>query len=221
MMPAHTSGGGVQVLITMMVVAVLVLFRLRNLATPRKQALGPGWLLFAPMMALAVTILNFAQQPPRGLEWLWLMAALALGAVLGWWRGKTMQIHVHPVTRAVTSQASPAALLFLVVLVGLRFGLRSIVYGEAQAWHLGLHLIIGIFLVLGLGLLSAQRAEMCLRAERLLTAARRSGETPALEVQSAGEQAVASAPPSSQGKLLLLAGAVFLLILVVGLAIPR
>lgn len=219
-MQGQTSSGGLSSLIGVLIVAAILFFRFRNLATPRKQALGPGWLFISPLIALTLTVLNFAPRPPQGIEWLWVAAALALGAALGWWRGKTMNITIHPVTLAATAQASPAALLFLGLLLIVRYGLRSIMVNEAGAWHLRVALIIGCALIFGFGMLTAQRVEMSMRAFQLVQARQGAG-LPTSETPELAETMVAAPPMAANLKLLMLGAAVFTVILIIGLALPR
>lgn len=209
-------------LLSILVVLLLIAWRISKMAPGKSQPrpLHLGWLWITPLIALVVTVADLAVQPPRGLDWLWLLAGLGIGGVLGWWRGKLVQITVHPETRQLIARASPGAALLIVALVAVRYGLRSLVAGEAQAWHLSVTLIAGMFLSLGLGVLAAQRLEMYLRAQRLLA------ETPPVEPVAA----LAGAPraieiPASRDlasfKLVLMAAGVFLLVVVIGLALPR
>ena len=116
-----------------------------------------------------------ASAPPRGLDWLSLILALAVGAGLGWVRGSTMHITVDPQTHALNMRASPAAMILLAALVVLRLGLRSLLVGNATVLHLSAALITDLFLMFAVGLLSVQRIEMAIRARKLLAAARGSG----------------------------------------------
>jgi hypothetical protein len=152
------------------VLVVVMAFRLRSMSRMRRLRLE--WLWVTPAVILVVTVLSLIPQPPQGLDWAWLGGGFLLGAALGWPRGKMMHIAVDPETHALNTRAPPTALLFLVFLIGVRFGLRSLALGEAQDMHLSVSVITGAFLTLALGLLGVQRLEMALRASRLLTQAR-------------------------------------------------
>ena len=52
--------------------------------------------------------------------------ALLIGAAVGWQRGKMMQIHVDPETHALNQKASPAAMFFLIALIVVRSGARTL-----------------------------------------------------------------------------------------------
>ncbi|MEI9963756.1 MAG: hypothetical protein WDM92_02725 [Caulobacteraceae bacterium] len=125
-----------------------------------------------PALVLAATVAAMAPSPPRGLDWAWLALALVVGSVLGWYRGRMMHIEVDPQTHALNTRASPAAVMFIIALVAIRYALRALAVGEAHAWHVSVALITDGFLVFALGLLGLQRVEMWLRATRLLAEAR-------------------------------------------------
>jgi hypothetical protein len=157
-------------LIAIPILLVVLFFRLRNLNQDRR--LRVEWLWLTPVLLMAITALTFVPTPPVGADWIWLGLALILGGALGWYRGKMMQISVDPETHAVSTRASAAAMYFIVLILAARMGLRYVAMGEAQAWHLSLTLITGLFLVFAVGLLGVQRLEMFLRAQRLLGEAR-------------------------------------------------
>ena len=70
-----------------------------------------------PALYLVVAALMFWQLPPTGWVAIACVAGLAIGAAVGWQRGKMMHIHVDPETHALNQKASPAAMLFLVALI--------------------------------------------------------------------------------------------------------
>lgn len=221
-MPPNPPQAVSHYLLSILLVLMLLAWRASKMAPGRSRPrlLRHEWLWITPLLVLTLTVMDVAVQPPRGLDWLWLSAALGIGGALGWWRGKLVQITVHPDTRALIAQASPGAALLLVLLVAARYALRSLVLGEAQAWHLSMTLVTGMFLSLGLGVLTAQRLEMYLRAERLLA------QTPPAEPIGAvagprGQSQAAASAELASFKLVLMAATVFLLVLLIGLAISR
>ncbi|MDO9224047.1 MAG: DUF1453 family protein [Caulobacter sp.] len=149
-------------------------FRLMRGRKPRPLKLEWMWLMPAVLVLVAGSLIW--QLPPRGLEWLWLAIALLVGAAIGWQRGRMMTITVNPETHALNQQASPAAMIFLLALVGVRYGLREGLQAEAQAWHLSVAFITDLFVVFALGLLTVTRLEMFLRARRLLDDAQAAGK---------------------------------------------
>lgn len=78
-----------------------------------------------------------------------------------------MHIAVDPETHALNQRMSPAAMLFLVVLVALRSGARALAENDA-ALHLDVAAVTDVLIAFALGLFAAQRLEMYLRARRLL-----------------------------------------------------
>ena len=149
---------------------VLMVFRLRRMSQSRRLRVELLWI--TPALLIAVAALAIAPQPPVGIQWAWLGLSLVIGAALGWYRGKMMHITVDPETHALNTKASPAAMIFILLIVAIRVGLRYLALGEASAWHVSAALITDVFIVFAVGLLGVQRVEMWLRANRLLGEAR-------------------------------------------------
>ena len=148
---------------------LLILFlRVRGMRRARRLRLETLWI--APAILGAVFVAMVAEYPPRdALTWLWIALALIVGAAIGWRRGKLMAIRVDPATHALNQQASPAALLFVVLLIVARQGLRY----EAATLGLNILQVTGILTAFAAGLVIATRTEMFVRARRLLEEARR------------------------------------------------
>jgi hypothetical protein len=163
-------------LVAAVVVAGVLLLRLRRMGRSRPLKLERLWILPATLVAGAVAAM--VQLPPHPGDWPWLAAALAVGAGLGWVRGGMMAIAVDPETHALNTRASPAAVVFLLVLFALRYGLRGALVSNASAWHLSAALVTDAFILFAVGLLGVQRIEMAIRARRLLAAARRARAGP-------------------------------------------
>jgi hypothetical protein len=109
--------------------------------------------------------------PPGLTGWSLLAAGVLVGAVLGWHRGKLIRIERDPATGALSQQASPLAMLLLLALVVLKLGARAI-FGDSATAHpgSGAMLLTDAFIGFALGLLSATRLELYLRARRILAA---------------------------------------------------
>ncbi|MEJ2814627.1 hypothetical protein [Caulobacter sp. CCG-8] len=163
----HSS---IQMAITIAVVAVIFALRFRGMTRERPFKLELIWIMPALLVAAMVAVL--LQFPPHGLDWAWLAAIFAVGAAIGWWRGKLMPIAIDPETHVLNIKPSPAAILFLLGLFVVRFALRALIESEASAWHVSAALITDGFIVLGVGLLAVSRVEMGLRAWGLLREAR-------------------------------------------------
>src|SRR6185312_256220 len=99
-------------------------------------------------------------------------AALVLGALAGWWRGRLTRITVDPATHALTSRTSPLGMLLILALFAVRYALRSFGAQTAGALHLSAVVLTDVLMLLAVGIVCAQRLEIALRATRLLNAAR-------------------------------------------------
>jgi predicted membrane-bound mannosyltransferase len=159
--PAQQNWIGVA--ITIAVVAIVMAFRLRRMGQMRPMKLGSLWVV--PAIYLVVAALMFWQLPPTG--WVAIASALglAIGAAVGWQRGKMMHIHVDPETHALNQKASPAAMLFLIVLIAVRAGARSVL-GETSG--VSPAMLTDPLIAFALGMFTLTRLEMYLRAKRLL-----------------------------------------------------
>ena len=103
------------------------------------------------------------------------LAALALGALAGWWRGRLTRIVVDPRTHALTSKTSAVGMLLILGLYVVRYGLRSMGAQGAGALHVSAIQVTDALMLLAVGLVCAQRLEIYLRASRLLAEARANG----------------------------------------------
>jgi membrane protein CcdC involved in cytochrome C biogenesis len=79
-----------------------------------------------------------------------------------------MHIHVDPESHALNQKASPAAMVFLIVLVLVRMGARGVIGKGGVSPAMLTDPLIGF----ALGMFTLQRVEMYLRAKRLLEEAR-------------------------------------------------
>jgi hypothetical protein len=158
-------------LIPILVIGIVLFFRFRSMGKARRLRLERLWVI--PALYLVLAGLLYAQMTPHGLGWLWAGLSLAAGAGIGWQRGRAMHISVDPETHALNQTSSPLALLFILVLIAIRFGLRAAAETGGAAWHLDAMLITDCLVAFALGLLSMQRLEMFLRGSRLLNEARR------------------------------------------------
>jgi hypothetical protein len=164
----HTQPGPVYIIYPIIAVVMgLVLFlRLRSMKRARRLRLETLWIV--PALYAAITAMVFYQFPLAGIQWAYAAVALAIGGAFGWRRGALMRIQVDPETHALNQQASPAAMLFIVVLILVRKGLQF----EAGSMGFSVAFLTDVLMVFALGLLTATRLEMFLRARRLLAEAR-------------------------------------------------
>ncbi|HVW93933.1 MAG TPA: CcdC protein domain-containing protein [Devosia sp.] len=166
----HGNSQLISYLVTGAVIVLILALRLRRMGQARPLKLEQLWV--APAIFLVICAILFLQSPPDATGWLWCLAALVVGGVIGWYRGKTITIAVDPGTHALNQTASPAGMIFLVALILVRLALRSVLAQEAQALHINAAVVVDAFLGLALGVVVLQRLEMLLRARRLLAAAK-------------------------------------------------
>jgi hypothetical protein len=106
------------------------------------------------------------------LGWRLLALGLVIGVSLGWHRGKLIRIDRNADTGELRQKASPLAMVLLLALIVLKLGARAI-FGDTAAGHpaSSAMLLTDAFIGFALGLLSATRLELYLRAKRILAAA--------------------------------------------------
>jgi membrane protein CcdC involved in cytochrome C biogenesis len=149
--------------ITIGIIVIIMALRLRRMGKMRPLNLGSLWVV--PAVYLVVAALMFVQLPPTG--WVAIASGIGLliGAAVGWQRGKMMHIHVDPETHALNQKASPAAMLFLIALIIVRMGARSVL---GQQGGVSPAMLTDPLIAFALGMFTLTRLEMYLRAKRLL-----------------------------------------------------
>ena len=155
--------------ITIGIIVIVLLLRMRRMGRMRPLKLNSLWVV--PAIYLAVAVLMFIQLPPTGWVAIASLAGLVIGAAVGWQRGKMMHIHVDPETHALNQKASPAAIIFLIVLIVVRTLARDIL---GQSGGASPAMLTDPLIALALGMFTLTRLEMYLRAKRLLEDARAS-----------------------------------------------
>ncbi len=168
-MQAHEAQGWISYAVTAVIIGIVFAVRWRRMSVVKPLKLERLWIF--PALYAAAALYMFTMYPPHGLAWLFCALALAMGAALGWQRGKMMRITIDPDTHALNTTSSPAAILFLVAIVAVRTGARAVV-GDGHALHLDAVAITDMLVALALGLFTTQRIEMYLRAKRMLETAR-------------------------------------------------
>jgi membrane protein CcdC involved in cytochrome C biogenesis len=153
--------------ITIGIIVIIMALRLRRMGKMRPLNLGSLWIV--PAIYLLVAALMFVQLPPTGWVAIASAAGLLIGAAVGWQRGKMMHIHVDPKTHALNQKASPAAMFFLIALIIVRMGARSVL---GQEGGVSPAMLTDPLIAFALGMFTLTRLEMYLRAKRLLEEAR-------------------------------------------------
>jgi len=168
--------------------------------TPPPNA--PYWTYVVPLVAIGLVILRNSRARRLRIETLWIMpvvilvlvglsftsqglpspmmlaldiAALVVGAALGWWRARFTHISVDPATHQLTSRASPIGMLVILGIFALRYAVRLYTPEGASTLGVPAIAIADALLIITVGLVCAQRLELALRATRLLAAARAGG----------------------------------------------
>jgi hypothetical protein len=161
-------------LLPFVLMAVVLALRFRSMSRERPLKLGTLWVV--PLIYVLLVAAMLIALPPPVLGWSLVVGGIAVGAVLGWHRGKLIRIQRDEQTGRLTQRASPLAMLLLLGIVGLKLGAREI-FGDSTAAHPGssAQLLTDTLLGFALGLLSATRLELYLRARRILAAAPANG----------------------------------------------
>ena len=159
-----------QTLLPILIIGVVLAFRLRSMS--RRQPLNVARLWIAPLILIAIAIFTIAAHPPGTLGLALSGAALALGGVLGWHRGKLTRIERDPTTGALFQQASPGAMILLLAIIAIRFGARYYLQGQPAPGKFDQHTLIvtDALLCFAVGLIAMTRIEMGLRARAILAA---------------------------------------------------
>lgn len=159
--PGQQSWIGIAV--TIVIVGLIMFRRIRSMGQLRPLKLETLWVV--PALYLVLAALMFWQLPPKGWVAIASITGLAIGAAVGWQRGTMMHIHVDPETHALNQRASPAAMIFLVALVVVRSGAKTLL-GESHA--VSAAMLTDPLITFALGMLTLTRLEMYLRAKRML-----------------------------------------------------
>ena len=159
-------GAWVGYVVSAIIICAILSLRFRSMRRIQKLRLERLWVV--PALYVLVTASVLTQSVPSGIQWLYAGIALVMGGVLGWRRGALMRITIDPETHELNQQASPAAMLFILVLIIIRQGLRM----EASTMGFNIAFVTDLLVVFALGLFAATRAEMFLRARRILDQAR-------------------------------------------------
>lgn len=151
-------------------ILLLVIYRIRRSSQERALKIERLWVI--PALLLIAGAVTIWQTPIAGLGWLWLIPTFAVGAALGYWRGRFTVVTIDPETHKLTSRTSAVGLYLVIGVLAIRIALRAFVAAEASAMHLNVALFTDAFLIFAVGLIAAQRLEIWIRARKLLTQAR-------------------------------------------------
>jgi len=168
MMPAAKTLVGY---LPLAIFVAVMFWRLRTMDKARPVRLGTLWVLPAMFVVLVGFVL--ASMPPSPLGIAVIVLGVAVGAAVGWQRARWMRLHVEGEAgrKRVMVHQSPAALLLLMAIAGLRTLFRTATGGVQAngAAHLSVAalLLTDVLLGFALGMIVAQRFELWRRARAL------------------------------------------------------
>ena len=105
-------------ILPIIIIAVVFAFRFRHLNKPRPYKLAWQWVM--PLVMALLFGFLLVTLPPTPLGWALLFMGLAIGAFVGIKRGQLMHFERDPVGGGLLVRQSPAALIFLFVIMATR-----------------------------------------------------------------------------------------------------
>jgi hypothetical protein len=152
---------------------VILVFVLRRNLRGRNLRVERLWIYPAVLVLITGAIL-IGEPAPSALTVLALPMVLALGGIVGWYRGRLTEITIHPHTHEFTSRASVAGTFLIGAVFAARYGLRLALADRGAGLPIGLDVtqITDGLMLFAIGLMSVQRIEMYLRCRKLLDQAR-------------------------------------------------
>ena len=118
-----------QTVLPILVIGVVFALRYRNLNKPRPFNVGRLWL--APAFIALVMGFFLISFPPSAIGWAIIGFAALIGAFAGLKRAQWMHLERDPQTGQLLMRQSPAALIFLVLIVMVRRGVSYEAGGSA------------------------------------------------------------------------------------------
>jgi Protein of unknown function (DUF1453) len=155
-------------LIPMAIIFVVVVLRMRRMSGVRPMKLQMLWVRPALFSLVAATIV-YSMPPQSALQGLVLLAAVAVGAVLGWHQAKLMELSVNSETGTLQVKSSLIATASFVGLILLRMALRPWLTGASSPVHAYVGVVTDSFMLFIVGFYGARAIEMFIRGRALLT----------------------------------------------------
>ena len=127
----------------------------------RQREVHVAWLWFVPALVVFGAVMTLIFQTPVGWAlWLGCIAALIVGAGVGFWRGGQRELELSPEGR-ILSRSSPEALVLIIVIFVLRYAARTA--GDAHLLPIDPRALSDLFLAFALGLVVVERAVLARR----------------------------------------------------------
>jgi hypothetical protein len=168
-----------QILIPVLVIIPVFLLRMRRMGKQQPFKLGMLWLRPAILLLACAAVLLLPSRPGAApihlmpMDWAVLALGTVLGAVGGWYIGKTMAIEVHPENGTLMVTTSPVGFMALIVLVLLRMAVRTEAGLAGADWPVNPAVIVDALIVFTAALFTVRAVEMYLRAKRVMAGSRR------------------------------------------------
>ncbi|MEY2943495.1 MAG: hypothetical protein RLY97_1509 [Pseudomonadota bacterium] len=160
------SGTSWSSILPVVIFALVMVMRFRKVGRPRPFRAWAMWTV--PVIYSLVVVMLFVFNPPSLIGWGLFFGGLALGAALGWQRGKMMHLARDPATGKLQVSQSRAAMFLILGIFAIRYLARQTMGGDFGNPHSAkLHLITDAMMGFALGLISLQRIELALRAKNL------------------------------------------------------
>jgi len=153
-------------LLPLLIAIPLIYFRVRRMSGTQPLKLPQLWIRPAILVVLAGVVI--ATSPPAMADWPWLVLAMALGGIAGWFWGRTMAIHVHPEDGTLMTTGGQVAIVVLIALIVVRMVLNTGLRMEAQDWKIDPILVSDASIVFAAALFAVRGLETFLRARKVM-----------------------------------------------------
>jgi hypothetical protein len=168
-----------QYLIPLVIIVPVFLLRARRMGRQQRLRLGLLWIRPAILLFGCAAVLLLPSQ--RGaapiqllpLDWAVLALGALVGAIGGWYLGRTMAIEVHPENGTLMVRTSPVGLMVLLGLVVLRMAVRGEAGVFAADWAVRPAVIVDALIVFSAAMFTVRSLEMYLRAKKVMAASGR------------------------------------------------
>ena len=154
-----------------LVMAVALIFVVRrNLRSMKGRRIRAENLWMIPALLIAIAAISIWMAPPRDVTGIAILTAAALvGAVAGWYRGKTTHITLDAETGVLTGKASAVGMLLILGLYVGRMAVQT--WARTHPDHSGTAVLVAdSVLLFGFATLIVARLEMWVRCRKLMAA---------------------------------------------------
>lgn len=165
------SSDFLKTLLPIVLIVVVMALRLRSMNQVRP--LNPERMWVLPLALVVLAGVTIWMHPPSPAGMAIGFGALVVGGFIGWQRGRFIHIE-RDVSGGLTQKASPAGLILLVVIIGIRYAVRTY-FGASPDAHGQMSeqalIATDALLLFAVGLIAMTRVELAIRARRILAGA--------------------------------------------------